>query len=275
MPKLVHFRILFEIFENVEGGGVQGCRKRLKQTVHRSPALSLDEEMDLEPEALTNQFEKSHILIGKNVNFANFTFDVPVFHIEEYFIKMGWVSIFTLEEHAYPRLIKDFYKDMVIVPRSDSISCLVKNVRVTVTKALIWDILELEAYDTQIFVHKAHLTMECYNPSDVCRCMMGKDFENITKMSANQLTLLCKILHNIIAHVILPRKGHRDEVNYFDLFILDSLIVSQKLDFPDYCIRSHETHTLSLHQKWAFATHKRQHLVVKCCERGLLQHFNK
>lgn len=61
---------------------------------------------------------------------------------------------------------------------------------------------------------------------------MGKDFENITKISANQLTLPRKVLQNIIANIILPRKGHRDEVNYFDLFILDSFLVGRKLDFP-------------------------------------------
>lgn len=62
--------------------------------------------------------------------------------------------------------------------------------------------------------------------------MTGKDFKNITKISANQLTLPCKVLQNIISHIILPRKGHRDVVTYFELFILDSFLVGRELDFP-------------------------------------------
>lgn len=48
---------------------------------------------------------------------------------------------------------------------------------------------------------------------------------------------IVKVLQNIIAHIIFPRKGHRDEVNNFDIFLLDSFSVVRKLDF---CIWSHE-----------------------------------
>lgn len=99
---------------------------------------------------------------------------------------------------------------MVIAPRSNEISCLIKNVRITINKALIHQILELEICDTQIFLHKVHPTFNRYNTSDACRIVTGNDFENFIRISANQLTLSCKVLQYIIAHVILPRKGHRD-----------------------------------------------------------------
>lgn len=44
----------------------------------------------------------------------------------------------------------------------------------------------------------------------------------------NQLILPYKVLQNIIAHVILPRKGHWDKVNNLDLFVLDSFLVGRK-----------------------------------------------
>lgn len=88
--------------------------------------------MDLEPEVLANPFEKSPIIIGKNVDFANFTIEVLAFHIEECFEIMGWVSVATMEEHAYPRLMKEFYQKMCIASRSNEITCLVKNVRITI-----------------------------------------------------------------------------------------------------------------------------------------------
>lgn len=75
--------------------------KRLKR-IEKLPIPSFDDEVYV----LDNPFEKFSILFGKNVDFASFTFEVPSFHIEEVFIGMGWTSIATLEEHAYPNLIK-------------------------------------------------------------------------------------------------------------------------------------------------------------------------
>lgn len=60
-----------------------------------------------------------------------------LFILKIFLEKMGWVLICSLEENAYPQLIKDFYTKMVITPPSDSLSCLIKNVQVTVNKALI------------------------------------------------------------------------------------------------------------------------------------------
>lgn len=48
---------------------------------------SSDEEMDFKLEVLVNLFEKSPILIGKNVHFFDFIIEAPVFHIEFFFFE--------------------------------------------------------------------------------------------------------------------------------------------------------------------------------------------
>lgn len=111
---------------------------------------------------------------------------------------------------------------------------------ITISKTLIREILELNMCETQIYHHKAHPSIEGYNSSDACRHVTGKDFENINKTSTHHLSLPCKVLQHIIAHVILPRKGYRDEVNFLDLFILDSFLVNRKLDFPALVIETME-----------------------------------
>ncbi|KAL2462067.1 Uncharacterized protein Adt_45487 [Abeliophyllum distichum] len=70
-----------------------------------------------------------------------------------------------------------------------------------------------------------------YNPAEACSRVTGKHFEEARRLSSNQLTLPCRVLHNIISHIIVPRKGHLDEVNHFDVFLLDSMLVGRKLDF--------------------------------------------
>lgn len=121
--------------------------------------------------------------------------------------------------------MNEFYKNMVTTTGSDEIFFLLKNTYITIVKALIDDILVLEVCENQIFLHRAHPALEGYNPIEACQRVIEKSIENISKLSANQLTLPCEVLLNIIPHVILPRKGHRDEVNNFDLFILDSFLV--------------------------------------------------
>ncbi|KAL2472409.1 hypothetical protein Adt_40545 [Abeliophyllum distichum] len=59
-----------------------------------------------------NCVDKCPILIG-NVDLASLTYDGPSFHIEDFFVSMGWVSIVTLDEKAFPNLMKAFYQDMV------------------------------------------------------------------------------------------------------------------------------------------------------------------
>lgn len=68
--------------------------------------------------------------------------------------------------------------------------------------------------------------------------LRAKNFEISIKLSANQLILPCKVLQHIIVfwHIILPRKGHRDEVNNFDLFLFYSFLVGQKFDFTTIVI---------------------------------------
>lgn len=80
------------------------------------PSPSSNEEMDLKPKVPPNPFEISPILIGKNVDFANFSIEAPVLHIEECFERTGWVSVATTEEHAYLRLMKEFYRKMHVAP---------------------------------------------------------------------------------------------------------------------------------------------------------------
>ncbi|KAL2480372.1 Uncharacterized protein Adt_33338 [Abeliophyllum distichum] len=85
---------------------------------------------------------------------------------------------------------------------------------------------------------------EEYDPVAACCRVTGKHFYAPTRLNTNQLTLTCRVLHNIIAHIIVPRKGHHDEVNHYDVFLLDSILLGRKLDFP-YIMIQHMNSVLS------------------------------
>ncbi|KAL2476154.1 Uncharacterized protein Adt_36890 [Abeliophyllum distichum] len=96
----------------------------------------------------------------------------------------------------------------------------------------------------RLYTTKTISHTEEYNPVEACCRVTRKYFETPARLSTNQLTLTCRVLHNIIAHIIVPRKGHHDEINYYDVFLLDSILLGRKLDFS-YIMLQHMNFVLS------------------------------
>lgn len=63
---------------------------------------------------------------------------------------------------------------------------------------------ELDDCENQVYFHMITPVFEGYNPVEACSRVTRKPFQNAVKLTFNQLTLPCKVLHNIIAHVIVP-----------------------------------------------------------------------
>ncbi|KAL2480618.1 Uncharacterized protein Adt_33584 [Abeliophyllum distichum] len=217
---------------------------RMKMAAKRSrrkrpPSSSSSEEKDPQ----IKMINRCLVLLGKNIDLASFTFESPSYHIEELFVGMGWVRILTLNDKVYPSIVKDFYKKITFSLETE-ITCLLRNKRVKITQDLIRSLLRLEVGGIRLYSTKTIPHTEEYKPVEACRRVTGKHFEISPRLSTNQLTLTCHILHNIIAHIIVPQKGHHDEVNHYDVFLLDSILLGQKLDFP-YIMLQHMNFVLS------------------------------
>ncbi|KAL2505369.1 Uncharacterized protein Adt_20990 [Abeliophyllum distichum] len=124
------------------------------------------------------------------------------------------------------------------------ITCLLRNKHVKITQELIRSILHLEDGGIRLYTTKTIPHIQEYNPVEACCRVTGKHFEAVVRLSTNQLTLMCHVLHNIIAQIIVPRKGHLDEVNHYDVFLLDSILRGCKLDFS-YIMIQHMSCVLS------------------------------
>ncbi|KAL2486962.1 Uncharacterized protein Adt_31718 [Abeliophyllum distichum] len=168
-----------------------------KRSRSKRPTSSSSSE---EEDPQTKRIDRCPVLLGKNVDLTSFTYDAPSFNIENLFV-------------------------------GSSISCLLRNKRVKITQELIQSILHLKDGGICLYTTKTIPHIEKYNPIEACCCVTGKHFENAVRLSTNQLTLPCRVLHNIIPHIIVPRKGHLDEVNHYNVFLLDSILCERKLDF--------------------------------------------
>ncbi|KAL2491276.1 Uncharacterized protein Adt_26904 [Abeliophyllum distichum] len=186
----------------------------------RPPSSSSSEEEDPQ----IKRFDRCPIQVGKNVDLASFTFDALSFHIEELFVGMGWVGILTLANKVHPSIVKDFYKKMIFSLGTE-ITCFLKNKRIKITQDLIRSLFHLEDGGVRLYTTKTIPHTEEYDPIVACCRVTGKHFDALARLSTNQLTLTCRVLHNFIAHIIVPRKGHHDEVNHYDVFLLDSILL--------------------------------------------------
>ncbi|KAL2487122.1 Uncharacterized protein Adt_31878 [Abeliophyllum distichum] len=171
--------------------------KRPRRERHPSPSSSEEEDPQ------NQRFNRCPVQVGKNVDLASFTFDAPSFHIEELFVGMGWVGILTLADKVYPSLVKCFYKNVVFSPGTE-ITCFLKNKRIKITRDLVRSLFRLEDGGIRFYTTKTIPHIEEYDPVDACRRVTGKHFEAPARLSTNQLTLTCRVLYNIIAHVIVP-----------------------------------------------------------------------
>ncbi|KAL2466597.1 Uncharacterized protein Adt_42448 [Abeliophyllum distichum] len=132
---------------------------------------------------------------------------------------------------------------MIFSPDTE-VTCSIKNKRIKITRDLIRSLLHVEDGGISLYTTKTIPYFEEYDPVEACRRVTEKHFDAPACLSLNQLTLTCRVLHNIIAHIIVPQKGHHDEVNHYDVFLLDSILFGRKLDFP-YIMIQHMNYILS------------------------------
>ncbi|KAL2525601.1 Uncharacterized protein Adt_10655 [Abeliophyllum distichum] len=205
----------------------------------RPPSSSSSDEEDPH----TKRIDRCPIQIGKNVDLASFTFDAPSINIENLFIGMGWVPILTLNDKVYPTIVKDFYTK-INFSLGSGITCLHRNKLIKITHELIRSILHLEDGGVRLYTTKKIPHSDDYDPVKAFCHVIGKQFEAAVHLSTNQLTISRRILHNIISYIIVPRKGHLDEVNHYDVFLLDSILRGRKIDFS-YIMMQHMSCVLS------------------------------
>ncbi|KAL2491618.1 Uncharacterized protein Adt_27246 [Abeliophyllum distichum] len=138
----------------------------------RLPSPSSNEEAPPQE----HRIDKCPIPVGKNVDLTSFTVEAPSFHIEDYFVAMGWVSLVSLDAKVYPNIMKEFYKDLVFSPGS-GITCMVRNKHLNITRNLIRSILHLEDCALRIYSSKTIPHLEGYNLVEACSRVTGKHFE--------------------------------------------------------------------------------------------------
>lgn len=82
----------------------------------------------------------------------------------------------------------------------------------------------------RIYETKASPSAADFVPTQAIQRVYGlRDAYQVGKPSAQSLTLICRILHHMISYILMPRGRHRDEVSYFELFLIDVILTGRRI----------------------------------------------
>ena len=91
----------------------------------------------------------------------------------------------------------------------------------------IFDIVPigLKEYESKIWP-----TMLGFEPREAIQMICGlADTPMMSKPSAHSLTIINRVLHHMICSIFLPWDGHRDEVSYYEAFLIDSILTRRRI----------------------------------------------
>ncbi|KAL6324012.1 hypothetical protein AAG906_006283 [Vitis piasezkii] len=67
----------------------------------------------------------------------------------------------------------------------------------------------------------------CLDPESICRIFY------IALVGLRVLTMISRVLHHMICSIMLPRGGHRDEISYYEAFLMKSILTRRWIHTPD------------------------------------------
>ncbi|WJZ81424.1 hypothetical protein VitviT2T_001267 [Vitis vinifera] len=171
-------------------------------------------------------FVQRKVVAGRNINFAH----LQHFGFESLFARMGWLPLVTISEPIFPTLVRAFYS-RVTFGHGGPITSTVRGVQIYLDPESICRILDIPPGGLRVYDAKTWPTVPGFDPREAIQriCDLA-NAPGLGKPSAHSLTVTCRVLHHMIAYILLPRGGHRDEVSYLEAFLIDSIMTGRRID---------------------------------------------
>ena len=215
----------------------EGLRKRLKSRAERDETTSIDNTFRSSDHSVRFHEDIAHrtVVFRKIVDFPYFA--NHHIHLRELFEAQGWENLLSLRQIQYTTLIKHFYTHFEY--KDYKITSYVKDKFISLTLSTLASILEVPRTTIQRYTTNSWMQFEGYNSLESIRQMCGNlNIEEAYRPKISKLTLESQLIHHIITHNILPRRGSYEYISYLDLFIICCILNKVKLDLAFY-IRWH------------------------------------
>ena len=171
-------------------------------------------------------FNKRTVLLGRNID-PEF---MSNFGLEAIFDRTGWTPVVSLVEPVYTQLVQCFYSKAHFTHRA-LIDYTLRGKDIQLTPCKICEILGVSCEGLLMDDMKTWPNILGFVPFDaiehLCEVPVG---HGLRKPNAHSLSIKCSILHHIITFSIIQPGGHKEELSYLEVFLVDSLLMSRRVN---------------------------------------------
>ena len=94
----------------------------------------------------------------------------------------------------------------------------------------IYRIFDIAPVGLRVYESKIWPTVSGFELREAIQMMCRlADAQGMGKPSAHNLTVINRVLHHMICSILLPQGRHRDEVSYYEAFIVDSILTGRQI----------------------------------------------
>ena len=121
----------------------------------------------------------------------------------------------------------------------------IRGVEIRLDSVSIYRIFDIALVGLRVYKSKIWPTVPGFEPREVIQRICGfADAQEMSKPSAHNLTIISRVPHHMICSIFLPQGGHRDEVSYYEAFLIDLILIGRQI---------HLGHLMMMH-------------MISCCE---------
>ena len=141
----------------------------------------------------------------------------------------GWFPTISLSEPVFPTLVWAFYAKARFCVRGP-ISCTLRGVEINLNANVIFWILGVPKIGLRIYESKVWPTIPGFELRQaIQRIYELPDAHQMGNPSTHSSTIINKVLHHMLCFIFLSRGRHRDEVYYYEVFLIDSILIGRQI----------------------------------------------
>ena len=170
-------------------------------------------------------FSQRRVVPRRNNNFPQ----LQHFEFEGIFTRMGWLPMVTISEPIFPNLVQAFYS-RVTYGLDALIISIVRGVEIHLDLESICRIFYIAPIGLKVYESKIWPIVSGFEPREVIQRICGlANTQEMGKPSTHNLTIISRVLHHMTCSIFLPRGGHRDDVSYYEAFLIDSVLTGRRI----------------------------------------------
>ncbi|CAL1370380.1 unnamed protein product [Linum trigynum] len=165
-------------------------------------------------------------------HFENYGFLAP-------FVEQERLKVISLNAPYYPKLVQYFYNNIVYQHNANgsihAFQSYVNGMEKRISKNVLAEVLETPNWGKRINSYNAWNETRFSRTKQiqtVCGLAEGEDAQDCNRPKSNKLTVQARVIHHMLSYNILPEGGHWETVTYFDMELLTSLLLDEKVNLP-------------------------------------------